>query len=377
MSLLLQSDYWARFKAATGWRTLQPAPPGGIALARRAGPFLLAYLPYAFGRAADHSAVEGPAPSRDEVTTAQVYCDALSSDARAGTERLRPVVVRWDVPWPASEGLSRMLSAAGFTRSPTRVQPPDTTIVDLRPNPEAILASMKSKTRYNVRLGPKRGVEVRCAATSFDDRDYTPAVGEFYRLYRRTAARDRITIHPQRYYETAFRIARDLARRQLGTAAPAPPELVLYQADYAGELLAAIVVARWRGTATYLYGASSSRYRNLMAPYALQWRAMRDAKITGCQSYDLFGIPPTDDPTHPMHGLYRVKVGFGGNILHRAGAWDYIARPLAGRAFRRIEAARQWYYHGPYKRAAGVGRALGRLSHRGDHRSGADGTDRR
>ena len=365
MSLLLQSDYWARFKAATGWRTLQPAPPGGIALARRAGPFLLAYLPYAFGRAADHSPVGGSAPSRDQVTAAQVYCDTLSTGARAGTEPLSPVVIRWDVPWPASDELGPMLSAAGFIRSPTRVQPPDTTIVDLRPNPEAILASMKSKTRYNVRLGPKRGVEVRCAATSFDDRDYTPAVREFYRLYRRTAARDRITIHPYRYYETAFRIARDLARQHLGATTPTVPELVLYQANYAGESLAAIVVARWCGTATYLYGASSSRHRNLMAPYALQWRAMRDAKTAGCQSYDLFGIPPTDDPTHPMHGLYRVKVGFGGNILHRAGAWDYIARPRAGRAFRCIEAARQWYYHGPYKRVAGVGSALGRLCHRG------------
>ena len=274
---------------------------------------------------------------------------------------MAPVVVRWDVPWPASEELGRALSAAGFVRSPTRVQPPDTTIVDLRPDEDAILAAMKSKTRYNVRLGPKRGLEVRCTATSLGDEDFTAAVREFYRLYRQTATRDRITIHPLSYYHTAFVVA----RQQRDTEHAAPPELLLYQAYHGAEPLAAIVVARWSGTATYLYGASSSRHRNLMAPYALQWRAMCDAKTAGYQDYDLFGIPPTDDPTHPMHGLYRVKVGFGGRILHRAGAWDYIAQPFAGRAFRRIEAARQWYYHGPYKRVAGIGRTLGRLRHRG------------
>lgn len=365
MSLLLQSDYWARFKAATGWQTLQPAPPEGIALARRAGPFTLAYLPHAFGRASDQSALAGPTPQPDEVSAAGAYCAALSTDARSDTGRVAPVVIRWDVAWPASEELSRTLSTAGFVRSPTRVQPPDTTIVDLRPDEDAILAAMKSKTRYNVRLGPKRGLEVRCTATSFGDEDFTAAVQQFYHLYRQTAARDRITIHPLSYYHTAFVVARDLARPQRDAQQTATPELLLYQAYRDSEALAAIVVARWSGTATYLYGASSSHHRNLMAPYALQWRAMRDAKAAGCQDYDLFGIPPTDDPTHPMHGLYRVKVGFGGRILHRAGAWDYIARPLAGRAFRRIEAARQWYYHGPYKRLAGIGRALGRLRHRG------------
>jgi lipid II:glycine glycyltransferase (peptidoglycan interpeptide bridge formation enzyme) len=56
---------------------------------------------------------------------------------------------------------------------------------------------------------------------------------------------------------------------------------------------------------------------------------MRDAKAAGCLVYDLFGIPPVDDPNHPMAGLYRFKTGFGGRIVHRPGSWDYPYRPLA------------------------------------------------
>jgi lipid II:glycine glycyltransferase (peptidoglycan interpeptide bridge formation enzyme) len=78
-----------------------------------------------------------------------------------------------------------------------------------------------------------------------------------------------------------------------------------------------------------------------MATYALQLKAMEDARLFGCLSYDLFGIPPSEDPTHPMAGLYRFKTGFGGQIIHRPGSWDYPYRPIIYRLFRSAEALRQ------------------------------------
>jgi lipid II:glycine glycyltransferase (peptidoglycan interpeptide bridge formation enzyme) len=78
-----------------------------------------------------------------------------------------------------------------------------------------------------------------------------------------------------------------------------------------------------------------------MAPYALQLKAMEDARLAGCAEYDLFGIPPADDPDHPMAGLYRFKTGFGGRIIHRSGSWDLAYRPLACRLFRAAETLRK------------------------------------
>jgi len=60
-----------------------------------------------------------------------------------------------------------------------------------------------------------------------------------------------------------------------------------------------------------------------MAPYALQWTAIQEAKRLGCRSYDLFGVAPSPDPEHPLYGLYRFKTGFGGALVHRQGSWDY------------------------------------------------------
>lgn len=60
-----------------------------------------------------------------------------------------------------------------------------------------------------------------------------------------------------------------------------------------------------------------------MSTYALQWNAIILAKKWGCTQYDLFGFAPTDEPSHPMHGLNAFKMGFGGKPIHRMGCWDY------------------------------------------------------
>jgi lipid II:glycine glycyltransferase (peptidoglycan interpeptide bridge formation enzyme) len=103
----------------------------------------------------------------------------------------------------------------------------------------------------------------------------------------------------------------------------ADDEAKLLIAEKNGRPLAAMFLSSSADRATYLYGASSGEDRNLMAPYALQWEAIRQAREKGCTSYDLFGIAPRPDPDHPMYGLYRFKSGFGGTMIHRQGAWDY------------------------------------------------------
>ncbi len=81
-----------------------------------------------------------------------------------------------------------------------------------------------------------------------------------------------------------------------------------------------------------------------MAPYALQWTAMRNARRAGCRRYDLFGVPPAVEAGHPMHGLYRFKTGFGGTLVHRRGAWDYVYREREYQLYQAAESASSGYY---------------------------------
>ena len=205
---------------------------------------------------------------------------------------------------------------AGF--EPGRpVQPAATILVDLSPSPEAILAAMKPKTCYNIRLAAKKGVSVRAAEAA--------DVTQFYRLCRITARRDGFAIHSAAYYRAAF------------NAFP-PSSRVLRRAELNGDLLAGLMAFAWDGRAYYLYGASSDRRRNTMPAYLLQWQAMQWARSADCRSYDLWGIPdaPLDtleaDFSHRSDGLwgvYRFKRGFGGRVARSAGAFDFVYnRPL-------------------------------------------------
>jgi lipid II:glycine glycyltransferase (peptidoglycan interpeptide bridge formation enzyme) len=206
---------------------------------------------------------------------------------------------------------------------------------------DAMLAAMHKKTRYNIRLAAKRGVTVERVTGE----EMLEALPRWYRLYRETAARDRISIHSEQYYHTVLSTSVEMI--QNGERAP---RCALYFARHEDDLLAGIVVASWEGMSTYLYGAGADHKRNLMPSYLIQWETMRTARDAGDRAYDLFGIPPGADPDHPMHGLYRFKTGFGGEIVHRPGCWDIDVARGWGRAFRTAERARAWYHHDFRKR---------------------------
>lgn len=310
----LQSSFWGAFKEKFGWKAhaFTITFDGGeqkplLVLTRRVARALtLAYIPW------------GP-----ELPCGKTPQDAALAEIAAGLRPHLPgaAFVRFDLPWHTAG--TDPLPGTPLKKASVTVQAPDTVHVDLCPDEDAILARMKPKWRYNIRLGGRKAAIIRCGPERLAD---------FYALLEETARRDHIRIHNPAYYRTLF----DLA-------AAAPPIAVsLYLAEYESAPVAGIVTLFRGKEAVYLYGASSNEHRNLMAPYALQWQAMRDAKAAGCAYYDLFGIPPNADPTHPMAGLYLFKTGFGGSIIHRPGCYDYAYNPLLTAAFRTAEKTRKW-----------------------------------
>ncbi len=189
----------------------------------------------------------------------------------------------------------------------TDILPSNTIMMDLKKDTDTLLANMKPKTRYNINLAGRKAVKIR--SLDLDSLDI------WYELYRQTAQRNNFFLHDINY----FRIV--LTARANDTQSPADVYLLIAEVNEKPLAAMFLVVTGTRGT--YLYGASATENRNYMATYALQWKAMQIAKEKGCTEYDFFGISPQADPAHPMYGLYRFKSGFGGQIYHRMGCWDY------------------------------------------------------
>ncbi len=187
---------------------------------------------------------------------------------------------------------SDMLTSLGLHPSHPPSQPRSSWILDLGKDEDALLAEMKQKTRYNIRLAARKGVEVHEAGLGDLD--------AFYALYQQTAKRDDFFIHAKPLYHTMFSLYEQTR------------SFCLLFARYRGQLIGAVTLLRMGATCWYLHGASGNEHRNLMAPYLLQWKAIERAKRWGCSLYDFRAVPDLLREDQDMFGVYRFKEGFGG-----------------------------------------------------------------
>ena len=312
-----QTDFWCDFKCAHGWQKF--SVDGVNVLCRTFKKFFikfsLCYIPLA--------------PEKKDESTAE-YLSRLG-DFTLKLKSVLPkntICVRYDFPidFPTPEERDFFVSkvAESAKRSKVKIlknkvdiQPPDSTFLDLSKSEDELLSGMKNKWRYNVRYGAKHGVEVR--AITADSSDFEKDLDSFYSLYETTAARDGIGLHPKSYYKDLLERG---AKSEKSENQTEKTKITLYIASHEGEDLAAIITLFNSDEAIYLYGCSGNNKRNLMPAYLVQWTAIKDAKTFGSKIYDFYGMPPTDDENHPMHGLYLFKTGFGGAHIHRPGSFD-------------------------------------------------------
>ncbi len=182
------------------------------------------------------------------------------------------------------------------------LQPRKTIILDLQPKEEELLARMHEKTRYNIGLAERRGVQTRTADN----------FATFWSLLEETSQRDGFQTHVRSYYENLFTTTSENFSNKL------------FFAEYNGKILAAALINFYKpsGIATYLHGASSREYKEVMAPHLLHWRIIQEAKKRELKFYDFWGIDEIKWP-----GLTRFKKGFGGEVIEYPSATDIIYRP--------------------------------------------------
>ncbi len=313
---VLQSDVWGDFKSRWGWSaqrlTLTVAesswePLAAAQVLKRKVPRLpysILYVP------------KGPLLNYNDgalrrQTLAQL--ENLARREKAILIKIDPEVVRyWGVEQerksPIGAQFIKELQDRGWRYSAEQIQFGNTVELDLTRSEEDLLAAMKSKTRYNIRLAARKRIVIRQGTPA----DF-PAIAD---MYQETAARDGFTMRPVEYYLDAWQSFYDA-----GMGLP-------LLAEFEGEPVAAVVLVRYGKRVIYMFGASTSRERQRMPNYLLQWEAIRWAKAEGCSIYDFWGAPSDFVESDPLWGVWRFKDGFQGDVVWHIGAWDYPARPF-------------------------------------------------
>jgi lipid II:glycine glycyltransferase (peptidoglycan interpeptide bridge formation enzyme) len=203
-------------------------------------------------------------------------------------------------------------------KAPHEMQPKELFIINCSKGEEQLLAEMKPKTRYNIKLAEKKKVNIFVS-------DKKEHIDRFCDLVEITSNRQSIRPHPRSYYQKMFETI--------------PSENIkLYCAEFEGEIIAANIVIFFGNVVTYLHGASDDRRRNVMAPYLLQWRQIQDAKKFGAAGYDFGGVK-TATADNGWAGITRFKQSFSPatKSIEFPGNYDIILNPFKYRLYRLIQ----------------------------------------
>lgn len=201
------------------------------------------------------------------------------------------------------------------------IQPRETMFVDLTQSEEDLLARMKQKHRYNLKIAQREGVQVEHIT-----KDAEKSLDRFWKLLTATSDRHTFRLHTKEHYASIL--------SHLG------PKASLAFATHNGQDVAALMLITEGTVATYLHGGSRYEFRSVMAPYLLHWRLMVSLKAKGFTTYDFWGVHTKDGDAikgHASEGVSRFKLGFGGELKHYPPTVDVIFQPLRYSAYKAIQ----------------------------------------
>lgn len=207
-----------------------------------------------------------------------------------------------------SSAFAEMMDVENFkTKTSHRhLYPRATRIINLKLSPDELLAQMKPKGRYNIKVARKHEVEVKISNDA----------GAFLKLAGLTASRDGFCLPPADHLKAFL-------NNLEGSF------LLLATDKTSSEPMAGLIGVIYGNTGIYYYGASSYAFRAQMAPYLLQWRAIEYCRFKGCTGYDLLGIaPPQADENHPWQKISRFKEKFGGRVVLYPPEKQLILKPV-------------------------------------------------
>lgn len=260
----------------------------------------------------------GPVVTREHPASAALIIEVLHRFARKAGVRCLAVQTAANDRALAEHTLDWDLCPNSLTFAPVA-----TLLVNLNQDLDTIMAAMRKTTRYDIRSSERKGVEVRVGTE--DD------LSTFHRLALITGERQGFSTEPLEYYRHAWHIL-----------APGN-HLKLFLAEVNGEAVSTALVIAFGDSVTFWRSGWSGSHAGYHPNEAVQWAAIKWAKVHGYPFYDLGGIGPRTAallqrgealPDAPDYRAYLFKIGFGGKVAVFPRASLYLYNPLLRMLYR-------------------------------------------
>lgn len=323
---ILQTWEWGEIKAKTGWQPLRLVIENNgqivaaVSILKRTIPVMKKNIFYA---------PRGPVV---DIKNQEIF-NFMLSEIKLLAKQHNAIFLKIDPDVPSdNEEWQTAFKKAGFTSAEKGegfegIQPKYVFRLDISPDEEQLMANLHQKTRYNIRVALKKGVEIIEDCTKED-------LPVFYKILQETAERDKFLVRSYSYFEDFYDylVHKGYAK--------------LFLAKYEDKIIAGTLAFKLGDKAWYIYGASSNAYRNVMPNYLIQWTMIQWAKKQNCTMYDFRGVPGHLTEDNPLYGLYRFKKGFNGEYTEFIGEYDLVYQPTAYKLYNTLE---PMYYKGVRK----------------------------
>lgn len=185
-------------------------------------------------------------------------------------------------------------------------------ILDLTKSEEELMKNMHPKTRYNIKLAEKKGVRVM-----EDNSD--EAFDEYLKLTQETTRRQKFYAHSKNYHKIMWETLKTKGESLNNLGAH------LLKATYNGETIVTWILFVLADTLYYPYGASSQKYKEVMASNLMMWEAIRFGKKLGLKKFDMWGsLGENPDQKDPWYGFHKFKQGYGPKLVEYVGSYDLV-----------------------------------------------------
>ncbi len=244
---------------------------------------------------------------------------AVLAGLRAAAKKDRALAVRLEPRVERGSAAAAIFEASGLRRVEATLQTPDTRLVTLLPDDDALLATFDKDTRYAIRRAEREGVTTHL----IDDPADEAALVSLHALVTDTLTRANYHLPKLERYRIIW--------RGMGGAGRAR----IVEARREGKLESAALLVVEGDRSFYLYAGSireAPGETKRFPAYAVQWRMMRAAREMGARTHDLWGVAPeAAGREHPWYGYSLFKKGFGGRFVPWAGSWDLVIDPVTYR----------------------------------------------
>jgi lipid II:glycine glycyltransferase (peptidoglycan interpeptide bridge formation enzyme) len=237
------------------------------------------------------------------------FLDFLKEKFTKIAKEEKAIFVRFDIFPSLKERLNKYFrKVPDYAYQSVYFQPKFERVIDLNKSEDELLQNMHPKTRYNIHLAERKGIEIIIIKKDFEN-----YFERFFALLKETANRDKFKLHLKIYYQNIFKTLNE-------------KNAFLIVAKYKDKVLLINLILLFGDAAYFIFGGSSDEYKNLMAPHLTHWRAIIEARRHGLKIYNFGAV--SGKRYKNFEGISVFKERFGGRLVEYSDSYDLVLKPF-------------------------------------------------